>query len=329
MTSSHVTPRARLLVTRALPQSAMDLVHGRFDAWANPDDRTMTRGEIVSAALRHQPGVVLVMAMDSIDKALLAALPPCVRTIATYSVGHDHIDLAAARARGIAVLSTPDVLSDAVAEMAILLMLCAARRAREGALMLYEGRWQGWSPTQLLGRDLTRARLGVFGMGRIGRTIARKAHRGFEMPVHYHNRSRLDAADEDGATYHADIVSLLSVSDVLVLAAPSTAETKGFLNTSAIRHLPAGAIVVNIARGDLVDDAALIDALRSGRIAAAGLDVFNGEPALNPGYLTLPSVFLQPHQGSSTIGTRVRMAQLLLDSVVACQAGTQVANRLV
>ena len=306
----------------------MDLVHGRFDAWVNPDDLTMPRDEIVSAAVQHQPDVVLVMAMDHIDRALLAALPACVRMIATYSVGHDHIDLTAARERGIAVLSTPDVLSDAVAEIAVMLMLCAARRAHEGTLMLYEGRWQGWSPTQLLGRDLTGARLGVYGMGRIGRTIARKAHRGFEMPVHYHNRSRLDAVDEDGATYHADVVSLLSVSDVLVLAAPSTVATKGFFNTNAIRRMPAGAIVVNIARGDLIDDVALIDALRSGRIAAAGLDVFNGEPALNPGYLTLPNVFLQPHQGSSTVGTRVQMAKLLLDSVVACRAGEPVANRL-
>ena len=328
MTPTLVTPRARLLVTRALPPPAMDLVHGRFDAWANPDNRTMTRDEIVAAALRHQPDVVLVMAMDKIDQALLAELPACVRVIATFSVGHDHIDLAAARERGIAVLSTPDVLSDAVAEIAVMLMLCAARRAHEGTLMLYEGRWQGWSPTQLLGRDLTGARLGVFGMGRIGRTIARKAHRGFEMPVHYHNRSRLDTLSEDGATYHADVVSLLNVSDVLVLAAPSTAATKGFLNADTLRHLPTGAIVVNIARGDLIDDAALIDVLRSGRLAAAGLDVFNGEPALNPGYLTLPNVFLQPHQGSSTVGTRVQMTQLLLDSVVACQAGKPVANRL-
>ena len=328
MTLPPVARRARLLATRSLPRPAMDFVHDRFDTWVNPNDMTMPRDEIVSAASQHQPDIMLVMAMDCIDKSLLAALPPCVRMIATYSVGHDHIDLVAARECGIVVLSTPDVLSDAVAEIAVMLMLCAARRAHEGALMLYQGRWQGWSPTQLLGRDLTGARLGVFGMGRIGRAIARKAHRGFEMPVHYHNRSQLTAVDEDGATYHADIESLLSVSDVLVLAAPSTAATKGFLNTAAIQHLPAGAIVVNIARGDLVDDVALVDALRSGRIAAAGLDVFNGEPALTPGYLTLPNVFLQPHQGSSTIGTRMRMAQLLLDSVAASLAGTKVANRL-
>lgn len=328
MTLALVEQHARMLVTRALPEVAMELMRQRFRTWVNPDDRTMTYDEILAAARQHRPDVLLVMAMDRIDKALLATLPSCVRTIATYSVGHDHIELAAARELGITVLSTPDVLSDAVAEIAVMLMLCATRRAREGELLLYEGCWKGWSPTQLLGRDLTGARLGVYGMGRIGRAIARKAHRGFEMPIHYHNRTRLNGDDEDGATYHATIASLLNVSDVLVLAAPSTTATKGFLSARALQQLPVGAIIVNIARGDLVDDVALIDALRSGRIAAAGLDVFNGEPTLNPGYLTLPNVALQPHQGSSTVRTRVRMAQLLLDSIVANQAGAQVANRL-
>lgn len=321
--------RARMVVTRELPQQLMDRIAQGWDAWVNPDDQNMDPMDIVQAARSHAAEVLLVMAMDRIDAMFISALPDSVQVIATLSVGHDHIDLAAARARGIAVIHTPDILSDAVAEMAILLMLCAARRAREGEVMMYERRWKGWSPTQLLGRDLTGARLGLLGMGRIGRTIAQRASAAFDMPVHYHNRSRLAADLEARATYHASVRSLLEQSDILVLAAPSSPATRGILNAQTIEYLPEGAVVVNIARGDLVEDEALISALRSGRVAAAGLDVFNGEPDINQGYLSLPNVFLQPHQGSSTIGTRVRMGEMLLESIAAVRDGQVPANRLV
>lgn len=320
--------RTRLIITRALPVPAMVLARRRFTVWANPADATMTGAQIRERAEAHAAEVLLVMAMDKIDRPLIAALPDSVRIIATYSVGHNHIDLAAASERGIAVLSTPDVLSDSVAEIAILLMLGAARRAHEGSTLLYSGRWTGWSPTQLLGRDITGARLGVFGMGRIGRTIARRAARGFDMKIHYHNRSRLPPEAEEGATYHGSAESLLEASEFLMLAAPSTPETRGFLNAQRIARLPKGAIVANVARGDLVEDAALIAALRSGHLAAAGLDVFNNEPAIAPEYLRLPNVFLQPHQGSSTLGTRLRMAELLFASIEALLAGQPTANRL-
>ena len=320
--------RPKMVVTRALPEPIVARIATRYQAWINPHDRGMTQGEILKAAARHRAEALLVMAMDRIDAGLIDDLPACVRTIATFSVGHDHIDLAAARGRGIAVLSTPDVLSDAVAETAVLLMLGAARRAHEASALLYSGSWTGWTPTQLLGRDVTGARLAVFGMGRIGRAIAHKAGRGFDMPVHYHNRSRLPAALEAGAVYHPSVETLLEQADFLILAAPAGPGTIGFLSTETIARLPPGAIVVNIARGALVDDAALIAALRTGRIAAAGLDVFNNEPALHPGYLSLANVFLQPHQGSSTLGTRVRMGDMLLDSLVRLRAGHAIANRL-
>lgn len=330
-TIPHSTPapqRPRVLVTRRLPGPLMERIEARYDAWINPQDRTLTGAEMQRAAEEHLPEVLLVMAMDRLDRPRIAALPRCVHAIATLSVGHEHIDLDAARQSGIVLLHTPDVLSDAVAEMAMLLLLGAARRAHEGARLIYEDRWEGWSPTQLLGRDVTGGRVGIFGMGRIGQTIARRLSRGLEMQVHYHNRSRLSADLEDGAQYHATADSLLSVSDFLVLAAPSTPETKGFVNAQRIARLPRGAIVVNIARGDLVDDDALIGALRSGHLAAAGLDVFNNEPRIHPHYKSLPNVFLQPHQGSSTLGTRVRMGEVLLDSIDAHLAGAQVANRL-
>ena len=329
MDPSEQVDRRRMVVTRALPDPLTARISDTWDAWTNPEDRTLTRDELLDAAHRHRAEVLLVMAMDKIDAALLDTLPETVRLIATLSVGHDHIDLAAVRARGIAVVHTPDILSDAVSEIAILLMLCAARRAQEGERMLYQRTWGGWSPTQLLGRDVTGARLGVLGMGRIGHRIARRAGAAFDMEVHYHNRSRLAPDVEGGARYHKTPEAFLEQSDFLILAAPSTPETRGFLNADRIARLPRGAIVVNIARGDLVDDAALIAALKSGHLAAAGLDVFNGEPDIDPGYLDLPNVFLQPHQGSSTVGTRVRMGQMLLDSIESCLAGETLSNRLV
>nr|WP_246044085.1 D-glycerate dehydrogenase [Ruegeria sediminis] len=318
-----------MVVTRSLPAALMERIAAEAAAWVNPEDRTLTPAELQAVADEWQPDVMLVMAMDRIDADCIAALPASVRAIATLSVGHDHIDLPAARDRGIAVIHTPDILSDAVSEIAIMLMLCAARRAQEGERMIYGQTWKGWSPTQLLGRDVTGARLGVLGMGRIGRTIARRARAAFDMEVHYHNRSRLERGLEDGATYHDSAEGLLAVSDFLMLAAPSTPATKGFLNADRIAQLAQGAIVVNIARGDLVDDDALIAGLRSGHVAAAGLDVFNREPDIHPGYRELSNVFLQPHQGSSTIGTRVRMGEMLLDSIKFHLEGRDLPNRLV
>ena len=318
-----------IVVTRTLPGALMDLLHGSRRCWINPEERTLAADEIAQQAHALGAEALMVMAMDRIDARLIGALPDGVRVIATYSVGHDHIDLEAARARGIAVLSTPDVLSDAVADLGMLLLLGAARRAYEAMQLLYGGQWQGWSPTQVIGRDLTGARLGVLGMGRIGRAIATRARHGFRMEVHYHNRSRLAVELEDGAVFHERLADLLARSDFLMLAAPASPATRGILGAAALEALPQGAVVANVSRGDLVDDAALIAALRSGRLMAAGLDVFNGEPAIHPGYLTLPNVFLQPHQGSSTIETRLKMGRLLLDSIDRLLTGERVANRLV
>jgi len=319
-------PRLNVAVTRALPPPVIELIGKRHEVWVNPNDRVLTPDELQQAAAGAD--VLLVTAFDRLDAAAIERLPPALRIVATYSVGIEHIDLTAAARRGVAVLSTPDVLSDSVAEMAILLMLGAARRAHEGIDLLYRDGWAGWTPTQLVGIEVTGSRIGILGMGRIGRTVARRA-RGFDMTVHYHNRRRLEPALEEGARYHDTVEGLLPVSDVLVLAAPSTPQTRGLLNGASLALMPAGAIVVNIARGDLVDDDALIAALRSGRIAAAGLDVFANEPRLHEGYLGLPNVFLQPHQGSSTLTARLKMAGILLDGIDAVLAGEPAVNRLV
>lgn len=321
-------PSRRILLTRQMPEQVMQRMRQEMQAWINPNDRPLTPAELQAAVAQHRPNVLMIMATDRIDAGLIEAMPRSVRAIATLSVGLEHIDTDAVRSRGLALLHTPDIHSNAVSEMAILLMLCAARRAQEGERMIYENRWPGWSPTQLLGRDVTGKRLGVFGMGRIGRTIAQRARGGFDMQIHYHNRSRLARDLEQGATYHPTAEALLAVSDFLILSAPSSPETRGFLNRRTISHMPEGAVVVNVARGDLVDDDALTEALRSGRIGAAGLDVFNGEPDIHPAYRTLPNVFLQPHQGSSTMETRVRMGQVLLDSIEAFWRGKRL-NRLI
>lgn len=326
-TLTETSQRRRVVITRALPPPVIQRFKARHDIWVNPDDRTLTADELVARASESAAEVLIVTAYNRFDAAMFARLPPSVRVVATYSVGFEHIDLEAARRRGVAILFTPDVLSDAVAEMAILLMLGAARRVQEGGELLYSGRWSGWTPTQIVGIEITGRRMGILGMGRIGQTIARRA-RGFDMPVHYHNRQRLAPQLEAGAHYHAAPTDFFASSDVVVLAAPSSPTTRGILGTDAIAALPRDAIVVNIARGDLVDDEALIGALQSGRVAAAGLDVFNREPQLDERYKKLPNVFLQPHQGSSTMTARLKMGDILISGIDAVFAGNEPANRL-
>jgi lactate dehydrogenase-like 2-hydroxyacid dehydrogenase len=271
--------------------------------------------------------VLFVTATERIDASVIDALSPTLKAIATLSVGHDHIDLVAARERDITVLHTPDVLSDACAEIAMMLMLNACRRGLEGDRMVREGAWQGWAPTQLLGRGLVGTKLGIFGMGRIGRAIAKRA-KAFGMDIHYHNRNRLTADLEDGATYHATLDAILSASDVLMIAAPGSPDSRGLFDAEKLARLPHGAVVVNISRGDFIDDSALVDALASGRIFAAGLDVFANEPNVDTRYRALPNVFMTPHIGSATHETREAMGQMLIDGLDALGDGRAPTNRV-
>jgi len=260
-----------------------------------------------------------------LDAETIAALPGSVRVIGTFSVGYDHIDVAAAKARGIRVCNTPDVLSVATAECAMLLILAAARRAGEGERLVRSGKWAGWAPTQLLGTQVSGRRLGIFGMGRIGREIARMA-RGFGMEIHYRDMTRLSPDLEQGAVFHDNDDSFLPICQVLSLNAPGGGGTRHWLDNGRIAKLPPGAVVVNAARGTLVDDTALIAALRSGHVAAAGLDVYNGEPALHPDYVTLENVVLLPHLGSATVETRDAMGRVVLAGIGAVLAGETPAN---
>lgn len=315
--------KATLLVTRRLPAAVEDRAARLFAARFNPEDRIYTSAELV----RHAEGAdaILTAPGDRLDAATIAALPASIKAIGTFSVGFDHIDIAAARARGISVCNTPDVLSVATAEIAMLLILASARRAGEGERMLRAGKWHGWAPTQLLGTQVSGRRLGIFGMGRIGREVARMAA-AFGMEIHYRDQARLPPDLEKGAIFHDNDATFLARCEVLSLNAPGGEGTRHWLNAARIAQLPRGAVVVNAARGTLIDDAALIAALKSGHVAFAGLDVYNNEPALDPGYLALENVVLLPHLGSATVETRDAMGALALDGIAAILAGQRPRN---
>ena len=310
-----------LLVTRRLPQAVEARATRDYEARLTASDTPIP--DLLARAVGAD--AILTCPGDHINAALIGALPDSVKVIATFSVGYDHIDVAAAAGRGIAVCNTPEVLSLATAETALLLMLAASRRAGEGERMIRDGRWNGWAPTQLLGVGVAGRRLGIFGMGRIGRELARLAG-GLGMTIHYHDVARLPPALEAGAVYHDGDATFLAQCDVLSLHAPGGGSTRHWLNAARIAQLPRGAVVVNAARGTLVDDAALIAALRTGQVGYAGLDVYDGEPKVNPGYLGLENVVLLPHLGSATVATRDAMGFLALDGINAVLGGRTPGN---
>jgi lactate dehydrogenase-like 2-hydroxyacid dehydrogenase len=273
-------------------------------------------------SLRHLKGAdaVLVTPFDSLDGDFFRCVSSSVKVISTYSVGVDHIDMRAAAQRNIAIGYTPSEVTDATADIAMLLLLGASRRAFEAQVLVRSGEWTIPRAGALLGWQITGKILGIFGMGRIGQAVASRA-RGFGMKVHYSDANQISEEKAGDAVFHADPRDLLKVSQYLSLNAPETAATHHFLNASTIALLPEGAIVVNTARGGLIDDEDLIKALKSGRIAAAGLDVYEGEPKLNSGYVGLKNAFLLPHIGSATIETRTNMGMAALDNIEAVLAG--------
>lgn len=312
-----------LLVTRRLPSAVEARAARDYQARLNPDDTPRTAADILRLA--QGADAVLCCPAEKLDAATIGALPATIRVLGTFSVGYDHIDLSAARMRSLPIVNTPDVLSVATAELAMLLILAASRRGGEGERLVRSGKWTGWAPTQLIGTQVSGRRLGIFGMGRIGRELARMAA-AFGMEVHYRDIARVPAELERGAIWHDDDAGFLAASEVLSLNAPGGEGTRRWLNAERIAMLPPGAVVVNAARGTLVDDAALIEALRSGRVAFAGLDVYDGEPRLNAGYLGLENVVLLPHLGSATVETRDAMGHIVLDGIDAVLAGREPSN---
>ncbi len=306
--------KPRVFATRLFPPDVETRLSANFDAVLNPQDRLYDGPALVKATAGCD--AIMCAAGDALNAETIAALPASIRMIATFSVGYEHIDVAAAAKRNIMVANTPDVLTDATADIAMLCLLGAARRAHEGATMLRTHHWIGWSPTQLMGTHVTGKRLGILGMGRIGQAMADRA-RAFRMQIHYSNRSKLAPDLEKGAVFHADPNDMLPHCDFLSINAPMTPQTRKWVNAERIARLPKGAIVVNTARGGVVDDEALIAALKSGHLASAGLDVFDGEPKLHQGYYDLTNAFLLPHMGSATVETRNAMGFKALDNLEA------------
>ncbi len=317
--------RPVVLVGRKVPPAVEARLKHDYAPRLNADDRIYGTDELL--ALADGAEAILPCHTEHLSAPVIARLPASLRAICSYSVGVDHIDLDAAKAHGIVVTNTPDVLSDATAETAMLLILGAARRASEGDALVRTGKWRSWSLDFMVGAQVTGKRLGIVGMGRVGQVVARRA-RGFDMTVHYCNRRRLDPEAEAGAVYHETVEDLLPQAEFLSLHGPATAETRHLLNARRIALLPDGAVVVNTARGTVIDDAALIAALKSGKLAAAGLDVFENEPDIDPGYRGLKNTLLLPHIGSATRETRDAMGFRALDNMDAIFAGREPGDRV-
>jgi lactate dehydrogenase-like 2-hydroxyacid dehydrogenase len=307
-----------LVVTSRYPKDVEDRIDRDFSARRNPKQFPSSQQGLLSAA--EGADALFITPADHLDSEFFQKVSSTVRIIATYSVGFDHIDLEAAARRKIPIAYTPGVNNEATADIAMLLLLGASRRAYEAQELVRTGAWRPLSPDMLLGWQVGGKVLGILGMGRVGQAVARRA-RGFGMKIHYHDRSELPAEIAGDAIYHQDPSDLLRASQFLSLHAPETPQTRHFLNAKTISLLPLGAIVVNTARGGLVVDDDLIAALKSGRVAAAGLDVFEGEPKLNPEYVSLRNTFLLPHIGSATVETRTAMGMLALDNVEAVLSG--------
>ena len=301
----------KILITRRLLKASEEKALKIFETKFNTNDELYSQSKLIE--LSQGCDAILTSLTEKMDEETINKLPDTVKVISNFAVGFGNIDLEAAKKRGIVVTNTPDVLTDATAEIAMLLILGAARRVPEGIEHAKNSDWK-WSADFLIGKQLTGARLGILGMGRIGRAVA-KLSRSFGMKINYHNRSKLTPELEEGATYHKDIKSLFSISDVLSINCPATKETINIINKETLEYFPTGAIITNSARGDMIDDEAMLDALDRRKIYAVGLDVYKGEPSLNSGYLKHKSAFILPHLGSSTKQTRTAMGDLAVDNI--------------
>ena len=301
----------KILITRKLIKDCEDKASKIFDVKLNSNDELYSQKKLIELSSGFDG--ILTSLTDKMDADTINALPETIKIISNFAVGFGNIDLEAAKKRNIAVTNTPDVLTDATAEIGMLLILGACRRAAEGIQHAKESNWK-WTADYLIGKQLTGTRLGILGMGRIGQKIASIA-KSFGMIIHYHNRSKLTEEKAQGAIYHDNLKSLFSVSDVLSICCPATKETQNLINKDTLEYFPTGAVITNVARGDIVDDEALIDALNRRKIYAAGLDVYKNEPNLNPGYLKIKDVFILPHLGSATKVTRIAMGNLAIDNI--------------
>ena len=315
-----------LWITRKLSDNTEKRATQDYDVILNPNDTLSSADDIVEMSKRVD--AIIPCHSENFDADVVSRLDSRLKIVANHSVGVDHCALAAFKKRGITVTNTPDVLSDATAEIAMLLLLGAARRAAESDKLVREGRWDSWSPAFMVGTQVTGKRLGIIGMGNVGQVMARRG-RGFDMEIHYHNRRRLSPQLELGAIYHEQMDSLLGCSDFLSLHCPATPESAGMMDASAFSKLPDGAVLVNTARGALIDEDALLAAVESGKLAAAGLDCFRLEPGGNPAFSQYENIFMLPHIGSATFETRDAMGFRALDNLDAFFAGKIPKDKLV
>ncbi len=321
------SPRPIVTVTRRLPSVVEAALAERFDVRLNAEDRPLDAAGLGAALAASD--ALLCTVTDRLDAAVLSAEPRRARLLANFGVGVDHVDLDAARRRGIAVTNTPGVLTEDTAELAVALMLMTVRRLGEGERAVRAGAWTGWGPTHHLGRRLTGKTLGIVGMGRIGRAVARKAVHGFGMRLRYASRTPLpegEAAALDAVRTEVDEV--FAGSDVVSLHVAATPETRHLVNARRLELMPPHGVLVNTTRGEVVDEAALADALARGVIAGAGLDVYEREPQVHPALLLLPNVVLLPHLGSATVEARTAMGMRALENLVAWAEGRELPDRV-
>lgn len=324
---ARASDRPRVLVTRRLPDAVERAVADRFDATLNRDDVPLDAAALAGALATHD--ALLVTVTDRLTRDVLQAAPRRARIVASFGVGVNHVDLAAAREAGLVVTNTPDVLTEDTADVALALVLMAARGLGAGERLVRAGRWDGWGPTRLLGSSLTGKTLGVVGFGRIGQATARRAVHGLGMRASYWGpRATDDAGAAVGATRAPSLDALLDQSDVVSLHCPATPETRHLIGARELARMRPTAILVNTARGDVVDEAALAAALASGTIAAAGLDVYEAEPRVHPGLVGLENVVLLPHLGSATRETREAMGLRALANLEAHFAGREPPDRV-
>ena len=301
----------KVLITTRLLKSNEERISKLWDAKFNLNNEIYSEDKLIE--LSKDCDGILSSIVDKIDEKIINKFSDRVKIISNFAVGIGNIDIKAAKKRNIVVTNTPGVLTEATAEIAILLILGASRRVVEGMRWVRNKNWK-WSADFLIGKQLFGSKLGILGMGRIGRAVAKRA-KAFGMEIHYHNRSRLNQDLEAGAIYHDNIQSLFSTSDILSINCPATKETKKIINKKTLEFFSKEAIITNSARGDMIDDDAMVDALKNKKIFALGLDVYNGEPDIHPGYLEHPNVFILPHLGSATTKTRTDMGDLAISNI--------------
>ena len=307
----------KILITRKLLKENDERIKKIFDTKFNTEDKLYNAEELISLA-RGCDGI-LSFITTSLNKEVIDKLPDSIKIISNYAVGFGNIDIVAARSRGITVTNTPEVLTDATADISILLLLGASRRAYEGRKDAEKENWN-WSSDYLIGKQMSGKKLGIIGMGRIGRAVAKRA-RAFDMEIHYHNRSQLDSDLENGAIYHKDIKDLFRNSEFLSINCPGSKDTENLINEETLKCFPDKVVIANAARGEVIEDEAMINAMKSGKVFGLGLDVYRGEPKINQKYLELNNLFLLPHLGSATKKTRIAMGDRAIDNLEAFFSG--------